>query len=457
VLQLSCRPVEMASSNEEDPEQPNMGEKRKRPLEEWLEDQSNRLNEQDEEDAIKLMSIKLLSEKEKKVEAFMHSFLESFQKKHGTELGFSADLSFQDKIVQAEKKMNEVSMILAHKYQPIIKELFIQEEMKNMEDQYGIIKAEVPIDEDWSANYKECFLNFINDEENVSFQTNNKDLLKNISIRDYFTLVFWAMNTCKRQAGDNLLQLIVCGKSSCGKSVIFENPIQQISHNMTTDPGVGRFLTKSKSTLLLHDCNIEILVKGKDVDKLKSITRTEPINVKTHSKTQPIFPLYVMVTSNKHLYVHRFKKAKIEGFCSRSLYKSDVQPSKTVHEMDIDAVKNRYIECFVRDRPDLSPGILPTSGNFTRIHLIRGLFTHIIGILMKYKRDDFLSDYLFLYAFIGLCKNIHLVDNENRNYIEHVIVKLIVNKYGLSQDQQMQCFKCLQEKKVDSVKQEEIN
>jgi len=87
VLQLSCRPVEMASSNEEDPEQPNMGEKRKRPLEEWLQDQSNRLNEQDEEDAIKLMSIKLLSEKEKKVEAFMHSFLESFQKKTWHRIG----------------------------------------------------------------------------------------------------------------------------------------------------------------------------------------------------------------------------------------------------------------------------------------------------------------------------------------------------------------------------------
>ncbi len=55
----------MASSNEEDPNQPNMGEKQKRPLEEWLEDHSNRSNKQDEEDAIKLMSIKLLSEKEK--------------------------------------------------------------------------------------------------------------------------------------------------------------------------------------------------------------------------------------------------------------------------------------------------------------------------------------------------------------------------------------------------------
>lgn len=457
MLQLSSRPVEMASSSHGDKEPPpeKVGEKRKRPLEEWLEDHSPQINGQDEEDAIKLMSIKLLSEKEKRVEAFMHNFLETFQKKHGTELGFSADLSYQQKIVEAEKKMNECSMILAHKYQPIIRELFAQEEMKNMENQYGIIQSEMPQNIDLSDDYKKCFLNFIQDDDNVSFQTANKDLLKNISISDYFTLVFWAMNTCKRQPGDNLLQLIVCGRSSCGKSAIFENPIQQISHNMTTDQGVGRFQTKSKSTLLLHDCNIEVLVKGKDVDKLKSITRTEPINVKTHGKTEPVPPMHVMVTSNKHMYLHRFKKPKIEGFCSRSLYKSDVQASKTVHEMDIEAVKNRYIECFVRDRPNLLPGKLPTSGNFSRTHVIQGLFTYILELLIKYKKDDFLSDYLFLYAFIGLCKNIQVVPSDNRKYIEHVIVKLILNKYQLSEEQQIQCFKCLEEKKI--IKQEEGN
>jgi len=110
LLQLSSRPVEMASSSHGDKEPPpeKVGEKRKRPLEEWLEDHSPQINGQDEEDAIKLMSIKLLSEKEKRVEAFMHNFLETFQKKHGTELGFSADLSYQQKIVEAEKKTNAV-------------------------------------------------------------------------------------------------------------------------------------------------------------------------------------------------------------------------------------------------------------------------------------------------------------------------------------------------------------
>jgi hypothetical protein len=138
-----------------------------------------------------------------------------------------------------------------------------------MEDQYGVIKSDPANEKDRSAQYKDCYLHYIHDDNNVSIKTENVTLLGNVSIKDYFTFVFWAMNTVKRQAGDNLLQLIVCGKTSCGKSAIFENPLQQISHNLTTDQGVGRFLTKAKSTLLLHDCNLEVLVKGKDVDKLQ--------------------------------------------------------------------------------------------------------------------------------------------------------------------------------------------
>jgi hypothetical protein len=54
-----------------------------------------------------------------------------------------------------------------------------------------------------------------------------------------------------------------------------------------------------------------------------------------------------------------------------------------------------------------------------------------------------------------LCKNIQVVPSDNRKYIEHVIVKLILNKYQLSEEQQIQCFKCLEEKKI--IKQEEGN
>jgi hypothetical protein len=199
------------------------------------------------EEDLKARSLAILTNKEIMVEAFMTDFLASFKRNNGIDLGFSGDLSFQEKIKKAEKQMNECSMILAHKYQPIIKEIFAQEEMKAMEDQYGVIKSDPANEKDRSAQYKDCYLHYIHDDNNVSIKTENVTLLGNVSIKDYFTFVFWAMNTVKRQAGDNLLQLIVCGKTSCGKSAIFENPLQQISHNLTTDQGVGRFLTKAKS------------------------------------------------------------------------------------------------------------------------------------------------------------------------------------------------------------------
>jgi len=415
----------------EKPKRKNQGEKKKlKPPRTPIE------NEED----LKMRSLSILTAKEQRVEEFMIDFLESFQKKNGTDLGFSGDLTFQEKIKKAEKEMNECSMILAHKYHPIIREIFAQEEMKEMEDQYGVIKSDPINEKDRSAQYRDCFLHYLHDEENVSLKTANLDLLGNISIRDYFTLVFWAMNTVKRQTGDNLLQLIVCGKTSCGKSAIFENPLQQISHNMTTDQGVGRFLTKSKSTLLLHDCNLEILVRGKDVDKLKSITRTEPIMVKTFGKTEVVPNMHVMVTSNKHIYLHRFRTPKVEGFCSRTIYKSDIEASKTIHAEDVEAVRNRYIECFVRDRPVLPAGALPTCGNFEREHLIKGLFTYIIDILQRYEKKDFHGDYLYLYAIIGLCKNLYRMDEEDHMPLGHTIIDLFVNKFQFSSDQKMTCF-----------------
>lgn len=408
--------------------------------------------ENQKEENIRYMTSKLLSNKEKLAEQFMLELLDTFQKKHGEELGFSADLSFQEKIVKAEKKMNECSMILAHKYQPIIREVIAQQAQQHMDDKYGIIKAKPSKEEDWSKQYRKCFLSFLFDEDCVSLKAENKDLLKNLNIRHYFTLVFWAMNTCKRQAGDNLLQLVVCGKTSCGKSAIFENPLQEISHNLTGDDGCGRFLTQSKSTLLLHDCNLECLVKGKDVDKLKSITRTEPISTKVHSKTNSVPPMFVMCTSNKHMYLHRFKTPKKEGYCSRTIYKSDLQATKHVHEADIEAVRNRYVECFVRDRPVLPPGALPSSGNFKRTHAIKGLFTYIIDILNTYVPDDFSSEYLFLYALIGLCKNLWMMEELHQNPLEQFILKLL-DKYDLDDDQKHQCWISM---KQNSAKKEEM-
>ena len=88
---------------------------------------------------------------------------------------------------------------------------------------------------------------------------------------------------------------------STGKSTIFEAPIQAVSHNLSNDNGVGRFTTNGKLILLLHDTNLDVLVKGKDVDKLKAITRSEPITAKVHSTTVSIPPIHLIATSNRLL------------------------------------------------------------------------------------------------------------------------------------------------------------
>ena len=59
-------------------------------------------------------------------------------------------------------------------------------------------------------------------------------------------------------------QLIVSGLTSCGKTMIFESPLMDVAHILTTEKGVSRFNCDSKSTLLLHDINLDILVKGGD-------------------------------------------------------------------------------------------------------------------------------------------------------------------------------------------------
>jgi len=72
----------------EKPKRKNQGEKKKlKPPRTPIE------NEED----LKMRSLSILTAKEQRVEEFMIDFLESFQKKNGTDLGFSGDLTFQEK------------------------------------------------------------------------------------------------------------------------------------------------------------------------------------------------------------------------------------------------------------------------------------------------------------------------------------------------------------------------
>ena len=63
--------------------------------------------------------------------------------------------------------------------------------------------------------------------------------------------------------------MFICflGKSSVGKSLLFENVVLHTAHQLwssssssSSDAGVGRFQTGSKNTVIFHDINIGTLL-----------------------------------------------------------------------------------------------------------------------------------------------------------------------------------------------------
>lgn len=224
-----------------------------------------------------------------------------------------------------------------------------------------------------------------------------------------------------------------------GKSCLFESPMQEVSLNLTGDAGVGRFNINAKSTILLHDCDITRLIVGKDVDKLKCIARGEPIQAKVYASTITIPPTFLFITSNQKTLDHKFEKPPRNKRTFDTMCKSDLQPTKRIKLSDINAVQNRYIECYVRERPPMPEGALPKCGNFTRQHLIVGLFSQVIDILCKYTKDDFQSDYGYLYPISGLSKHLCLMPMDQQPELKMKIFHLM-DKYEFSPDQIKICI-----------------
>jgi hypothetical protein len=381
----------------------------------------------------------LLTNNEKKSETFLQEFLTDFEKQFFKADEISADLSLQNRLLAADKKLNDCSILINHKYSSIIKEFIKKQFEQSLNEKYAIIVNNMEPENVLAEKYQKCFNAFMNDQDSVSFAASNLDLIKNLSLKDYATLIFYAMSTAKRQLGDNCLCLIVSGESSTGKTSIFENPVQSICKILNLDSGCGRFIVESKSIILLHDVNIKVLLSSKDTDKLKAICRTEPVSVKVHSNTICLKPCYILVTSNSCLFSHRFNKPERKGMTFKTFYKSDIVPTRKILASDITAVQKRYLEIMVRQKPLISNDYFPQSGVFNRIHLIKGLYNDIITILFKYKKTDFCSDYLYLYNIISLCKNFSLLSLDQQLLYKKQINELI-QLYELSEHQQKQCF-----------------
>ena len=84
-----------------------------------------------QDDAIPDSSFVVLSNRERLTENFIKTFLEDFERKHGSFNNLPADLSLQTQMSLAEEELGNHSMLLAHRYNPMVKE-FIRAQFEKL-------------------------------------------------------------------------------------------------------------------------------------------------------------------------------------------------------------------------------------------------------------------------------------------------------------------------------------
>lgn len=313
---------------------------------------------------------------------------------------------------QLSDRISDISAILWHRLNPYV-QILLQRKMQNT--LHGQLVQIESISEPMIVmveKYKKCFNAWI-DSDKVSFNTNNLTALKQLSMKDYFILQFFITGTCTRQRGDDCLMIGITGRSTVGKSTLFESPLTEISHIYVNDKGVGRFKLENKPVLFFHDIDVRLFIFSKDRDLIKAICRSEASSVKVHSSTTFVPPVHIFYTSNTKLFNHKVKGASTFS----STIMSDISASSKYQE-HINSIRCRFLECFCSEKPQIDPDWFPECGMFQRQHMILGLFDRVLKILSTYSGpESFYKRIQPHYILKALAKN--------ANYYEHVFNTLI--------------------------------
>ena len=373
-------------------------------------------------------STPLVSHRDEVIEDFLNEIFDSLSVPLHTS---AAELSRIWK-EQVQEKISHQSIVLSHRTSPLV-QIMLEQKVKQVFDS-TFVKVQCD-EQDFKTmieNYSKCFNTWVDSDSCVSFKAYNKTLVGNLSTKDAWILTFFAFCTNQRTKGDNLLQLGLTGCSTSGKSTLFESILMEGAHVTTNETGVGRYTVGSKPVLLFHDIPIQTLVSGKDVEKIKTIARTETTVAKVHSTTITLPPLFLFYSSNERLLTHEFMPDKSRPLLNWRHYGSQAMKpgQKRVSQEHLTAVQNLFIEVYVRDRPSLDTKYLPTSGGFQRMHGVLGLFERILSILDKYDAKDFHSPYLYLYALKAMCRYSSLYDitmqqPEIKTRILNLVFKLV--------------------------------
>lgn len=156
---------------------------------------------------------------------------------------------------------------------------------------------------------------------------------------------------------------------------------------------------------MFHDVNIATMV-GSDVERIKSLARSETTVVKIHSSTTTVSPMFVFYTSNERLFKHVIPAAfSGKGYQLTCPSQVETAGKKRVSEENLEAVKARFLEMYVYKAPQQSKQDLESCGTFSRNHFIHGTFDRALTLLEKYPVTAFHSLHLPAYVMSGLAKN----------------------------------------------------
>ena len=395
-------------------------------------------NEEAKPTPLQLSSAFLLTNKEKLTETFIQDFLNGFEAEYGTFDNLPADISLQQQLALAEEKLCQCSILINHKITPMIRDYIKVQFQKHLSSKHVEIKMKEENVYDLAEKYRKCFNAFFYDTHSVHFSVLNRTAIGDLELIHYFYLMFYSMSTAKRKSGDRCLCLLLVGRSSTGKSLLCESVFQQLGHNYVNDKGVGRWETNGKNVLLMYDIQVSSLFQSQDITKLKAICRTEPASVKKHSKTTTIEPIHVFGTSNQNLFSHTFLTYERGNVNLKKNYPSCVEPTKKILKCDIQAFQFRFLEAFVRQPPVL-PYTNLDSFHFKVDHLKIGLFSDMVDILLMYSKENFGSQYLYVYAITSLCFNITLLTPTQKADLKPKVLFLI-DHYDLDPDQVKDCL-----------------
>lgn len=188
---------------------------------------------------------------------------------------------------------------------------------------------------------------------------------------------------------------------------------------------------------MFHDINISTLV-GADVERVKSLARSETTVVKIHSSTTTVSPLFVFYTSNERLFKHSIQ-AGMGGRGLSQIFPSQVEGpgKKRVSPENLEAVRARFLEMYVFKTPPQNKKDLEQCNTFSRDNFILGTFNRALGLLEKYPVTAFHSLHLPAYVLSGLSKNAALMETvmcDNglcaQNHGERIVH--LKKKFGLS-------------------------